>query len=546
MKQRREATLGSGGRSFTPAGRAGASDPRRIARFLPLFLALLGPVATAGTGAQPGGSSLAPSSGPAVPSSDPAAASTGPAVPSSDPAAASTDPAVPSTDPAVPSSDPAAKSTDPGAASSVPAAPANDQLVPALPPDDAEARPDTTGSNEPWNEGFSSVDWDSVFAAYDSDFAQVPRNRFVPLFGVRYDKAEGVHLHGGVGAISLLPWVSRVEGRFGYAFARERPSASLLVRLGRGTDERLWVEGEIHDDVRSFGQHQPYGNTVLALVGGYDARQYLRERGGRVLLGYKPRRTWTLKAGFTRFRQDPLPAAEHFHLFGSDRWMRANVAAERHHANAVLLGLQRRPRYSRDVVVPGLYLRVAAAIHGGELLAGDREYTNARVHARYIRSLAGEDRLWLTASADVAGGDAPIQVLPDLGGEAGLRAFPPRTFLGNTSGYGRVEYELHRDVLAMTGIPYVEKARLLLIPFGEAGAVWGRPPELGGTRRVRELKDLRMPRSTEVHWDLGFGLRRIVETSGLLSYVQIDFAWPMGFDTGPARITVALSSKGFD
>ena len=46
--------------------------------------------------------------------------------------------------------------------------------------------------------------------------------------------------------------------------------------------------------------------------------------------------------------------------------------------------------------------------------------------------------------------------------------------------------------------------------------------------------------------DLGVGLRRNVDSSGLLSYLQVDFAWPMGADTGPARITLTLSARRFD
>ncbi|MEZ4655648.1 MAG: hypothetical protein R3E12_19175 [Candidatus Eisenbacteria bacterium] len=88
-----------------------------------------------------------------------------------------------------------------------------------------------------------------------------------------------------------------------------------------------------------------------------------------------------------------------------------------------------------------------------------------------------------------------------------------------------------------SGLPWIEKLRFHLVPFLEVGSAWG-----GFVPQT----DWDPPTADQVHWDVGFGVRRVVESSGILSFVEVDFAWPMGDDTGPARITVQLSKRGYD
>lgn len=393
---------------------------------------------------------------------------------------------------------------------------------------------------------FESTDWDSVFAAFDSGFGRQGGPGLDPLFGVRYDKVEGLHLEGGVGVGPRWSWLRRVELRSGYDLGRERPHASARLALGPTERERFGVEFEIHDGIRSFGAHQPYGNTLFALVAGYDARPYLRDRGGSAGVWWKPFQTVTGRLGFVRFREDPARAHTTFHIFGPDRWMEDNLAAERLHANAIEVGLALRPRYSEDVALPGFYALFRARIHGGEWLQGDREYSTIEVRVDYLAELPWEDSVDLRLRYSLAAGRPPLQALPDLGGDAGLRAFEPRRFVGVESRLARVQYLWHEDFLRRTRIPHIKRGRLRLVPFAEIGSVWSNPDEQGGADPLRDLDDLRAPRASEAHWNLGFGLRRDVESSGLLSYVQVDFAWPMGAETGPVRVTLKLSSIGFD
>lgn len=392
---------------------------------------------------------------------------------------------------------------------------------------------------------FESMDWDSVFAAFDTGFAKQGPG-IDPLVGLRYSDVEGLHLEGGVGVGPRWRVLQRVEARFGYDISRERPNASGRLRVGPTSRERYGLELEIHDRVRVYGNHRPYGNTLFTFIAGYDAQAYLRERAGSAAVFWRPWRTLLLRAGYARFRQDPLPVATQFHLFGPDRWMEFNPAADRLHARAIRFEAALRPRYSGDVVMPGLYLGTVVNVHGGTVLGGDREYTTLETSFEYIRFLPWrDDRVSLAVVYRLTGGEPPFQALQDLGGAAGLRAFEPRRFLGHETRYARLQYLWSYDLFRATRLPWIKRARLRLVPFAEVGSAWlGLGPE--GEPRMRDRDDLRDPRFDEIHWDLGFGLRRNVESSGLLSFVEVDFAWPMGGDTGPVRITARLSSVGFD
>jgi hypothetical protein len=111
-----------------------------------------------------------------------------------------------------------------------------------------------------------------------------------------------------------------------------------------------------------------------------------------------------------------------------------------------------------------------------------------------------------------------------------------------------VELRSRAAQLKRSRVPLLRRLGFRIVPFIEAGSVWGRDP--GGdalrVRPIREWKDLKLPRRSDVRWDLGFGLRQEVNYPGILSYAQVDFAWPMGADTGPARVTVQLSKDGLD
>jgi len=386
--------------------------------------------------------------------------------------------------------------------------------------------------------GIETTDWDSVFASVDDEFAAAQGGPLKPLLSFGYNKAQGVHFGGGVGIGPI--WEQRVETGvlYGYDFARRHATLDANVRFGDLIRERGWVEIEGHDDVRSFGSHQPYGNPWFALIGGYDGGSYLRERRGVLRGHWKPRADWTIEATATRAKQSPLRPRADFHLFGSDIWMETGHPSDSLQINGLGFALRHRPRYSEDVILPGIYFMAEGELYGGAV-GGDREFSTWMVGARWISEWRDADELHVHLDWALTGGESPTQNLVDLGGAGGLRGLVPRFLVGRQRWFARAEYKWHRDLLRKTRIPFIKKLRLRLVPLVEAGAVWG-------DRAIHHPYDLKLSDRSDIHWDLGFGLRKTVDSSGFLSYAQLNFVWPMGADTGPPRITVTLSGKGFD
>ena len=408
--------------------------------------------------------------------------------------------------------------------------------------DDPFAAEDPFGAGSPFGDddpfGMETTDWDSVFAAVDDDFDRAS-GRLSPIIDLTYDKVAGFHIAGGVTVGPVWERRIRTESRFGYDFGRSKPTGQGSVRLGELDKERYWVQVEAHSGIASFGSHQPYGNPIFAIVGGYDARSYLREEGGELRFSWKPYRTWTLQTALLRTHQAPSPLTSSEHIFGSDRWMEQNALAKRWTGTGIELSASHRPRYSEDVVLPGTYITANVRTHGGALSSGP-EFTHASVSGKQIWLPRGKDELYVIADLGFTGGDAPPQFAQDLGGHGGLRGFEPRFVTGTHRAFLRAQFAWANDKVGKIKTPIFGKTKLRFVPFAEVGSVWGTDP----IHDAGDLADL--PDRNQVHWDLGVGLRRNVDSSGLLSYLQVDFAWPMGADTGPARITLTLSARGFD
>lgn len=387
-------------------------------------------------------------------------------------------------------------------------------------------------------DAFESTDWDSVFSAYDRE--TVKTKGVEPLIGLDWNKAEGIHLDGGIGFGPWLGLAERIELRAGYDLARERPNGHLLVRFGQadpllppvpGTTS-LGLELVASDDARPFGQHDPFGNWALASVGGYDARNYLRARRGSVDLLIRRGSAWVTRIGGSREEQDPLPAAWSAHLFGPDRWMSRNLQADPVVASGVGISTAHRPPYANPEMPDGTYFRAAF-----ERLAGGRTWSRHAVECLRHESGRKQDGWLVAAGVRVAGGDAPLQDLPDLGGAAGLRAFEPRAFVGRAAFHARAQYEIRPDLLRKSRVPLLRRAGVQFVPFAELGAAWGRRP-------IRRYDALVGPRRQDLRWDLGIGFRKGLLGTGQAAHCQVNVAWPMGADTGPARVTLAFSSDG--
>lgn len=379
---------------------------------------------------------------------------------------------------------------------------------------------------------FETTDWDSAFAAYDRSLAQARRGRLEPLPRFAYSKAQGLHLEMGLGYGPILEIAERVEGRFGYDLARERPTGAALVRLGQADpllppndgDVLLGAELEWHEGARAFGDHDPYGNTLLTAVGGYDARQYLRERGGAIDLLARVGAGVEARVGVFRREQDPLPARADWHLFGEDRWMASNLAAKELTSTGLHARFEREPALATPEEPDGTYFRAAIDWWQQGALNGEDW---ARLDAWFFQhgSFGWRDAWAVTLRGATTGGERPPQSKPSLGGQAGLRGFRPWSVVGDALLYGRAQYELSSRGLKRTHVPLVTKMGLELVPYAEWGVV-------RGANRGRA--------------DLGFGLRHSLVETGQATHAQVDFAWPIGRESGPVRVTFSLSNDGLD
>jgi hypothetical protein len=425
----------------------------------------------------------------------------------------------------------------------------------AAPP--VQAPPTGDDSLEEFAPRFDPSAWDSVTAAYDNSIRHDRERRIAPVYGLRFDKVEGLHLEAGGSLRDLRLRIAELELRAGYDFGRQRPMGSVRARVALDPRGRWGIDAEASDQVRPFGNYRPYGNTWLTVFAGYDAMQYQRERR----LGLAVTRVFSedrrARLGWVRLEQDPLNSVTGTHLFGTDSWMDHNEAAERFTGNGLRFHLRRGASYEEETLLQGLMTETELLVFGGKLLRGTREFSRLQTDIWYTKLDRRSAAVHLYGSASLATGDAPRQAWPDLGGTAGLRAFPPRgegthdALVGTQRLVLRAEVRTPAATLRVKRVKALRNLGLKLVPFAEAGAVWGLQPgpavrSVPEIREVRAWRDLRAPRRSEVRWDLGFGLRRDVDYSGLLSYFEVDLAWPMGSDTSSPRIMVQFSRDGLD
>ncbi len=392
--------------------------------------------------------------------------------------------------------------------------------------------------------GMEATDWDSAFAAYDRNVAKAQRGRIEPLPRFEYNKAQGLHLELGVGYGPFFGVAERAEGRFGYDFGRERPTGSVLLRVGRADpllppqqgEVQLGAELEWHDQTRPFGDHDPYGNTLLAAIGGYDARQYLRERGGSVALLGRVGSSVKARVGVLRIEQRPLEPVADWHLFGEDRWMAVNLPAKRLTATGLRAGLSRAPEFATPEEMDGTYLKLSSTwLESGGL--DGKAFTQVDAALFQHGSFAWKDDWAITLRLATTTGKPPLQAMPTLGGVAGLRAYRPWSYVGTSLAYARAQYELSGGHFRKTRAPLLGKLGLKILPFAEVGAI-GHGDEI----EAREL----FVGSEHARWDVGFGVRRSLLETGQAAHVQVDFAWPVGEISGPVRITLSFSNDGLD
>ena len=166
---------------------------------------------------------------------------------------------------------------------------------------------DTTGPEaEEFNPATEETKWDSTMAEIGEPGSHRPAREVAPKFGIGYSKVEGLHLELGAARGYLLPHVSYLEARPGYDFSRKKATGHAVARIHVLNDERLRFELTYRYRAVPFGNYDPYGNGLLALFAGYDARRYLLEQSGTISLVWNFTEERQVGLGWMRARQDSL------------------------------------------------------------------------------------------------------------------------------------------------------------------------------------------------------------------------------------------------
>ncbi len=319
-----------------------------------------------------------------------------------------------------------------------------------------------------------------------------------------YNRVEGAVAALGASIRTPLGFGTSLDLEAGYAAAserfRHREALRVPVTPARGGPE---IVLGFADRVVPYGSNRPTANGLRALVGSADAQDYLERRGGWGGLAWEGSPAGAARVRYEASKEIPVAAHTDFAVFGNPRLMGPNAPVDAGIDRAVAARTERgslmggRSRIALDGRVAG----------GG--LGGDFTYTRFDAEAGIRRYLLFDQEMILEAGYVRTGGTPPVQRLADVGGLSTVRGFDRRTGVGRESVHARAELLLPYDVFGATGIPGIRDARIQLVPWADAGRVWGG-------NRDRWLTAA------------GLGLQHYLGPFGEGSYLRLDAAVPLG------------------
>jgi hemolysin activation/secretion protein len=142
-------------------------------------------------------------------------------------------------------------------------------------------------------------------------------------------------------------------------------------------------------------------------------------------------------------------------------------------------------------------------------LGGDFTFHRLALTGQVRRYLPGKVEAVAGAGWTGTGGDVPIQELSDIGGISTVRGFARRTRVGDESLRGGLELFLPLDPLALTHLPVLERGRVQIVLWGDAGRVWEGTADAWLT-------------------SAGVGLQRYLGPFDDAANLRLDFAFPIG------------------
>ncbi len=327
-----------------------------------------------------------------------------------------------------------------------------------------------------------------------------------------YNRSEGLVAAGGVFVEPRGldgPWL-QLQGAFASGPEKFRYHGGFSVPLMR--DQRLTVQAHFEDRVVPYGSNRPVGNSIRAFVGAEDAQDYLRRRGGGGYLGSRPYRFVRFSAGYEAYEHSSVPVTTKFALFGGDLPAQ-NLPVDEGLERAVVVGARFGSLASEQWETTATH-RVAGGSLGGDFTYNrtDLEFSVRRYLARHEFVLGGG---WVRTSRAV-----PVQSVADLGGVEMVRGFDRRTQRGTSAFHSRLEYLVPYDIFRAARIPLLERLRLQLVPWADAGRTWG-----GDTDAWIQ--------------SAGIGVQYFLGPFGEAANLRLDTSFPMGPDR-PQDVRVEL------
>ena len=355
---------------------------------------------------------------------------------------------------------------------------------------------------------------DSALAALDSLGLEKSRKKnptdFRPGFNLgsqlwNYNRVEGFVLAAGLDVGSRQdeerePWV---ELQAGYAFGSEkfRHYEALRFPLAPG-DWGLGAHVYYGERAVPYGSNRPLWNSIRAFVGGEDARDYLRSRGGGAFLEWRRYRSVRLAVGYEAAEEASAAATTSFALFGDMAPVNDPVQDGTDRAVVGRLRLGGLARYMAR-------LDAEHRVAGGDL-GGDFTYNRTDLQLA-LRRYFWRQEFVLRARYAHTGGDAPVQRLADAGGLSTVRGYKKRAQVGESAFAGRLEYLIPYDLFTHSHIPVLWRLRFQFVPWADAARTWD-----GATDAWIAAA--------------GLGVQYYLGPFGDPTFLRLDVAFPMGPD----------------
>lgn len=351
---------------------------------------------------------------------------------------------------------------------------------------------------------------DSVVAAHEElGFVELQRRndstarRFDFDFGPSFDLLTFNRVDGFVaGALAQVdPWGPRnlsLRGQAAWAFASEEPRYEAALRvplLARGLSARA----SYRDRVEPFGANRPQWNALRALAGGADEQDYLRRRGGRAGMEWARGRS-SVAVAYEAARETGMDVATDFAVIND--LSGSNLAIDAGIDRAVAA----RVVYGEGTLSP-FAVRLEHRIAGGAL-GGDFDYARTDLRLQ-VRRYVERFEVQTTVDAVRTSGDAPVQRLADVGGLDGVRGYPRRMHVGESSLSVRAEIPVPYDLLRRSRLPLLRNTGVQFVPFVDAARVFDGDAE---------------------GWiqSYGLGAQKLLGGFGRAANLRLDIAFPVG------------------